>query len=255
MRTKFIAANWKMFTNSTTARDLAGAVVRALGDESRIHVALCPPFPYLAAVAEILRGTPITLGAQNVYPEKEGAFTGEVSPAMLLDVGCRHVIVGHSERRHVLGESDFLINRKVHAALAAGLRVILCVGELLAERQAQRTEQVLDFQVSAGLSGLKAEQLANLVIAYEPVWAIGTGQVATPEQAQTAHAFLRKRIGQLFDEKTAGNLVIQYGGSVKPDNAGALLGLPDVDGALVGGASLKADQFLGIIRAGLPVKA
>ena len=251
MRTKFIAGNWKMFTNTTTARELAGAVVKGLGAESRVHVAVCPPFPYLVAVAEMLRGTPISLGAQNVYAEKEGAFTGEVSPAMLLDVGCRYVILGHSERRHVLGESDAFINRKVHAALTAGLRVILCVGELLAERQAQCTEQVLDTQISQGLAGLMADQFANLVIAYEPVWAIGTGQVATPEQAQAAHAFIRQRVGQLFSDKTAAALVIQYGGSVKPDNAATLLKLPDVDGALVGGASLKADQFLGIVRAGL----
>jgi triosephosphate isomerase len=191
------------------------------------------------------------LGAQNCYVEKEGAFTGEVSPAMLLDVGCKYVIVGHSERRHKLGESDEFINRKVRAALDAGLEVILCVGETIAQREANQTEAVLDRQVTQGLAGLTESQLLRLVIAYEPVWAIGTGKNATPQQAQEAHAFIRRRIGQIFSEISAGSLLIQYGGSVKPDNAASLLGQPDVDGALVGGASLDADQFLAIVRAAL----
>ncbi|HKI33874.1 MAG TPA: triose-phosphate isomerase [Gemmataceae bacterium] len=249
MRKKFIAGNWKMYTTAATARELASAVARGVGAEARVSVAVCPPFPYLIPVAEALRGSSVALGAQNVYPEKEGAFTGEVSPPMLLDVGCRYVIVGHSERRHVLGENDALINRKVHAALAAGLQVILCVGETLREREADRTEAVLETQLSGGLAGLTAERLAPLVIAYEPVWAIGTGKNATPEQAQEAHAFIRRRVGQTFGEKTASALPIQYGGSVKPENAATLLGQPDVDGALVGGASLKADSFLAIVRA------
>ena len=247
-RQKFIAGNWKMFTTAATARQLAAAVARGVAG-SPVRVAVCPPFPYLAAVAEAVGGSPVELGAQNLYPEKEGAFTGEVSPAMLLDVGCRHVILGHSERRHVLGETDAFINRKVLAALAAGLRVILCVGETLAEREGDRTESVLDTQLTGGLAGLSAENLADVVIAYEPVWAIGTGKNATPEQAQQAHAFIRGRIGQRFGEERASALPIQYGGSVKPDNAASLLGQPDVDGALVGGASLKADQFLAIVGA------
>jgi triosephosphate isomerase len=251
MRQKFIAGNWKMYTTAATARELASAIVRGLGSESRVAVAVCPPFPYLIPVAEVLRGSPVALGAQDVYCEKEGAFTGEVSPAMLLDVGCRYVIVGHSERRHVLHETDALINRKVQAALAAGLHVILCVGETLAEREGNRTEAVLDTQLSGGLAGVTADRLANLAIAYEPVWAIGTGRNATPQQAQEAHAFIRRRVGQMFGEKAASALPIQYGGSVKPDNAAALLGQPDVDGALVGGASLKADSFLAIVRAGI----
>jgi triosephosphate isomerase len=249
MRQPFIAGNWKMFTNLASARALAEAVARGLGDEKRIRVAVCPPFPYLAAVADVVRGTAVALGAQNIYPEKEGAFTGEVSPAMLLDVGCRWVILGHSERRHVLGESDAFINRKVHVALEAGLGAIFCVGETLQERESNQTEKVLERQLTAGLQGLTISALGNLVIAYEPVWAIGTGRNASPEQAQEAHAFLRRRFAGLFGEESAQALPIQYGGSVRPDCAAPLLSQPDVDGALVGGASLKADQFLAIVAA------
>jgi triosephosphate isomerase len=250
-RQKFIAGNWKMYTTVASARQLAAAVVQGVGAENRVAVAVCPPFPYLTTVAEVLRGSPVALGAQNVYPEMEGAYTGEVSPAMLLAVGCRYVIVGHSERRHVLGETDAFINRKVQVALAAGLRVILGVGETLQERETNRTEAVLEGQLTGGLAGLTAEQLGPLVLAYEPVWAIGTGRNATPEQAEEVHAFLRRRVGQMFGEEAAAALPIQYGGSVKPENARTLLGQPDVDGALVGGASLKADQFLAIVRAAL----
>ena len=250
-RQKFVAGNWKMFTTTSVARQLAAGVVQGLGQENRVSVAVCPPYPFLAVVAEVLRGSRVTLGAQNVYPEKEGAFTGEVSPGMLLDVGCRHVIIGHSERRHILKETDAFINRKVHAALATGLHVILCIGETLDQREANQTESVLETQLTGGLAGLASDKLGSLVIAYEPVWAIGTGRNATPEQAQQAHAFVRGRIRQMFGEKVASELLIQYGGSVKPDNAASLLGQPDVDGALVGGASLKADQFLAIVRAGI----
>jgi triosephosphate isomerase len=252
MRTRFVAGNWKMHTTAATATQLARAVVAGLGSEDRVLVGLFPPFPYLAAVAECLRGSRVVLGGQNLYPEKEGAFTGEVSPTMLRDVGCTHVIVGHSERRHILGETDAFLNRKVHAALAAGLRVVFCVGETLQQREANQTEAVLDAQTRSGLAGLAAAQLAELVIAYEPVWAIGTGRVATPEQAQQAHAFLRRRIGEIFGEEVAATLPIQYGGSAKPENVVPLLRQPDVDGALVGGASLKADLFLAIVRAALP---
>ncbi len=252
MRKKFVAGNWKMFTNKATARQLAAVVIRGLGEEQRISVAVCPPFPYLPAVAEALLGGSVALGAQNCYHEKEGAFTGEVSPAMLVDVGCRYVILGHSERRHKLGESDAFINRKVHAALGAGLEVILCLGETLQERQTDRTEAVLESQLSGSLSGLDAAALRHVVLAYEPVWAIGTGQNATPQQAQQAHAFIRRQIRQRFGEESASALPIQYGGSVKPENAASLFGQPDVDGGLIGGASLNADHFLAIVRAGLP---
>jgi triosephosphate isomerase len=252
VRKKFVAGNWKMYTDAATAKQLAAGVVQGVGKDDRVTVAVCPPFPYLALVGEVLRGGPVALGAQNAYTEKEGAFTGEVSPWMLADVGCRYVILGHSERRHKLGETDELISRKVHAALAAGLRVILCVGEALEERQADRTEAVLAAQLSGSLAGVEAAALANVVLAYEPVWAIGTGVNATPQQAQEAHAFLRGRAAERFGAAAARDLLIQYGGSVKPDNAASLLHQPDVDGALVGGASLKADQFLAIVRAALP---
>jgi triosephosphate isomerase (TIM) len=246
---KFVAGNWKMFTTAATGKRLASEIVQGLGAEDRVAVAVCPPFPYLSPIAEVLRGSRVALGAQNLYPEKEGAFTGEVSPTMLLDVGCRWVIIGHSERRHKLGESDDFINRKVKAALSAGLQVILCVGETLAERQANRTEAVLTSQLDGSLAEITADNLSRLVVAYEPVWAIGTGQNATPAQAQQAHAFVRREIAGRFGEERARAIPIQYGGSVKPDNAASLMRQPDVDGALVGGASLHAEQFLAIVRA------
>ncbi len=252
MRKKFVAGNWKMFTTAATARQLATAVRHGLGDERRVTVAVCPPAPYLTLVAEALKGSAVALGAQNCYHEKEGAFTGEIGTAMLVDVGCRYVILGHSERRQKLGETDAFINRKVHAALAAGLDVILCLGETLEERQSQRTETVLQTQLNGSLAGLDAAQLRHVVLAYEPVWAIGTGQNATPEQAQQVHAFLRGQIRQRFGEEAASALPIQYGGSVKPDNAASLFGQADVDGGLIGGASLNADHFLAIVRAALP---
>jgi triosephosphate isomerase len=251
MRKPFVAGNWKMFTNSTTARALATAIVQGLGSENRVGVALCPPFPYLSAVAEVLRGSPVALGAQNCYHEKEGAFTGEVSPAMLVDVGCKYVILGHSERRHKLGESDAFINKKVHAALAAGLHVILCVGETLEEREANRTESVLQAQPHGSLAGVTAEQLPRIIIAYEPVWAIGTGKNATPEQAQEAHDYIRRRAAARFGAAAAQSLLILYGGSVKRENAASLMKQPDVDGGLIGGASLQAESFLEIVRAAL----
>jgi triosephosphate isomerase len=247
MRTKFIAGNWKMFTNAASARQLATAIVQGVGPKTKAHVAVCPPFPYLAAVADMVRGSPVALGAQNCYHQKEGAFTGEVSPAMLTDVGCRYVILGHSERRHVLGETDEFINRKVKAALDAGLQVILCIGETLQERQGNQMEAVFYRQIGGSLADITAEQMAKIVLAYEPVWAIGTGQVATPEQAQSAHRWIREHMGQLWSPSVAEALTIQYGGSVKAENVASLLSQPDVDGALVGGASLKADQFLTIV--------
>jgi triosephosphate isomerase len=251
MRKKLIAGNWKMYTTTATARELASAVARGLGGETRVTVAVCPPFPYLIPVAEALRGSNVALGAQNVSGERDGAFTGEVSAPMLLDVGCRYVIVGHSERRHILHENDLLINRKVQAALGAGLHVILCVGETLDERDGNRTQAVLERQLSGGLAGLSADRIAGLVVAYEPVWAIGTGNNANPDQVQEAHYFIRQRVERMFGEKPAAALPIQYGGSVKPENAASLLGLPDVDGALVGGASLKAESFLAIAKAAI----
>jgi len=249
LRQKAVVGNWKMYTNAAEAKRLAKAVVDGMGAEERVSVTLCPPFPYLALVAEILKGSRVALGAQNLYPEKEGAFTGEVSPTMLLDLGCKYVILGHSERRYKLGESDAFINQKVRVALAAGLDVILCVGETLEQRNANQTEALLDRQLTQGLDGVSPDTLTRLSIAYEPVWAIGNLEHhATPQQAQEAHAVIRRRFGQMFGEKSVQTLVIQYGGSVKPDNAAALLCRDGVDGALIGGASLIADQFLAIVR-------
>jgi triosephosphate isomerase len=252
MRKPFVAGNWKMYTTASAARELASGVRDGLAGDDRVTVAVCPPFPYLGVVAEALRGSRVGLGAQNLYPEKEGAFTGEVSPTMLVDAGCRYVILGHSERRHKLGETDAFINRKVHAALMAGLTAILCVGETLEEREGNRTEAVLETQLTGSLAGITAQALGQVVVAYEPVWAIGTGRNATPDQAQQAHAFIRGQIAKMYGEEAARALPIQYGGSVKPENAASLLGQPDVDGALVGGASLKADQFLAIVAAAVP---
>jgi triosephosphate isomerase (TIM) len=237
-----------MYTTLAQAKELASAVAKGL-TSVKVTVAVCPPFPWLPAVAEVLKGSRVALGAQDCHYEKEGAFTGSVSPQMLLDAGCKFVIVGHSERRHGLNEGDELLNKKAKAALAAGLEVIFCIGELLAEREANRTESVLHRQLTAGLAGLTPAQMAKLVVAYEPVWAIGTGKVATDQQAQDAHAFVRKTVAGMFGQPVADGLVIQYGGSVKPDNAAGLLAQPDVDGALVGGASLKADSFLAIVKA------
>jgi triosephosphate isomerase len=243
-----------MHTTAAMSCQLASAVVRGLGGGARVQVAVCPPFPYLVLVGDVVRGSPVALGAQNLYPEKEGAFTGEVSPSMLVDVSCKYVILGHSERRRKpeFAESDALINRKIHAALAVGLHPILCLGETLEERQAGQTEAVLQAQLVGSLAGLDPSCMERVVLAYEPVWAIGTGHSATPDQAQQVHAFLRRWIRAMFDQETAAALLIQDGGSVKPDNAAALLRQPDVDGALVGGASLNADQFLAIVRAAVP---
>jgi len=216
---------------------------------SSVDVAVIPPFVYLPAVGAAVSSSGVALGAQDVYFEAKGAFTGEISAAMLKDVGCTYVLCGHSERRHVLGESDELINKKVAASISGGLLPILCVGELLAERDASQTEQVVERQTRAGLAGLSAEKTGAVTIAYEPVWAIGTGRTATREQAQEVHAFIRKLLARMYDKSVAQDMRILYGGSVKADNAEELMGQPDVDGCLVGGASLKADDFVQIIEA------
>jgi triosephosphate isomerase len=251
MRQRLIVGNWKMFTTAATARRLAADVVRGLGPEPRVRVALCPPTPYLGVVGEVLSGTAVALGAQNVYPETEGAFTGETGIGMLLDLGCRYVIVGHSERRHKLGEDDRFVNRKVKAALAAGLEVIACVGETPEQRRGRETRNCLECQLAGALAGLTPEQVRHVVVAYEPVWAIGTGVNATPEQAQEAAAEIRELVQERFGEGSARALLILDGGSVNPANAATLMHLPDVDGGLIGHASLEADQFLGIVRSAL----
>ena len=250
-RKLFIAANWKMNTNRSSAVLLARNLMDELCQIDQIDLAVCPPFVYIPAVAEVLSGTVIAVGAQDVFYENEGAFTGEVSAAMLKDVGCRYVIIGHSERRHVIGESDELINRKVLKALSDGLDVIFCVGELLAEREANKTDDVVRRQVSVGLEGVSADAMSHVTIAYEPVWAIGTGKVATPQRAQDVHAMIRSLIEKRYNRGIAQAVRIQYGGSVKPQNAREILAQPDVDGALVGGAALKAADFAGIVKAGL----
>jgi triosephosphate isomerase len=249
-RPYLVAGNWKMNLTRESAQKLAAAIAAAAPrDESGVEVLVCPPFPYLECVANVLRGSGVRLGAQNMYHEPPGAFTGEVAAEMLVDLGCRYVLVGHSERRHILGETDQQINRKVAAALAKGLKVVLCVGELLSEREAGKTESVLDTQIETGLAGVDAAAMKNVVIAYEPVWAIGTGVVATTEQAESAHRHLRNRLADCYNSGTAAQTRILYGGSVKADNAAALLEQPDIDGALVGGASLKSDSFVPIIEA------
>ena len=253
VRRLFIAGNWKMNLSGAQCAELARDLAVGLGSDCPVDVAVCPPCVYLSVVGAALDGSAIRLGAQNVYFESNGAFTGQISPAMLLDIGCEYVIIGHSETRHTIEphEDDVLINRKVLAALAAGLKVILCIGETLDQREQGRTEAVLDTQLTGGLANLPAGSAEIITIAYEPVWAIGTGQTATTEQAQQAHAFVRARLAELVDPAAAGEIRIQYGGSVKPSNAADLLAQPDVDGALIGGASLKAKDFLEIIKAAL----
>ncbi|MDP6447778.1 MAG: triose-phosphate isomerase, partial [Pirellulaceae bacterium] len=211
--------------------------------------AVCPPSTYLASVADAVSGSPVAVGAQNMYHETDGAFTGELSAAMLLDVGCRCVVLGHSERRHVLGESNQEVNAKVLAALTAGLTPIVCVGETLAQREAEQTTDVVAEQFYGSLAGVNADQAVATVIAYEPVWAIGTGKVASPDQAEAVHSDLRKILQNQYNAEVADQIRIQYGGSVKPANARDLLSQPNIDGALVGGASLEPDSFLGIIQA------
>jgi triosephosphate isomerase len=247
MRRPFIAGNWKMNTNRASAVALAEAVAKAAASVDGADMAVCPPSCYLDAVGKARAGSKVLLGAQNMYHEKDGAFTGELSAAMLRDLGCTYVILGHSERRHILGETDEAINKKVHAALAAGLIPIVCVGELLSEREAGQTMAVIQRQFDGSLAGVSPDDMKKIVIAYEPVWAIGTGKVATPQQAEEVHLALRKIIAERYNGSIADVVRMQYGGSVKPDNAAELLGQADIDGALVGGASLKVDQFLGIV--------
>lgn len=233
-----------------TATALAKGVAESVGENPEVDVVLCPPSTYLSAVGTAVEGTPVGLGAQNLYAAQDGAFTGEVNAAMLTDVGCGYVILGHSERRALLGETDQQISEKLHSALAGNLTPIVCVGETLEDRESGQTEQVVETQVRGSLAGLDAGQAASIVLAYEPVWAIGTGKTATPEQAEEVHAFIRKLLGEIFSAEIAGQIRIQYGGSVKPNNATELLGQPNIDGALVGGASLKVEDFAGIIHAG-----
>jgi triosephosphate isomerase len=251
MRKPFIAGNWKMNTDSHSSVSLAKSIVHETQETAghNVAVAVCPPFVYLQAVANVLSATSVALGAQDVYIEPKGAFTGEVSASMLKDIGCTYAICGHSERRHIIGETDELVNKKVLATIAGGLLPIFCVGELLEERKASQTEAVVSRQVRKGLSGLSVAKASAVTIAYEPVWAIGTGLTATPQQAQEAHSFIRKLISEMYGEELSKEIRILYGGSVKPDNAAELMNQKDVNGLLVGGASLNVEDFVAIVRA------
>jgi triosephosphate isomerase len=250
MRKKFIAGNWKMNLTQSGATELAAGLVAKLANDTTVEVAICPSFGFLAGVAETLASSHISLGAQNLYPAESGAYTGELNAEMLLDLGCEYVILGHSERRHLpeLDESSDFINLKMKSAIAAGLKPILCVGELLEEREAGRTTAVVEQQLTNSLADITAEQIELTTIAYEPVWAIGTGKVASPEQAEEVHGSIRAWLRNRFDELVADTTRIQYGGSVKPENARELLSQPNIDGALVGGAALSTDSFTGIIE-------
>jgi triosephosphate isomerase len=250
-RKPYVGGNWKMNTNRTTAAELTRAVADGLARVDNVEVAVFPPFPYLLLVRAILRdrSSSIKLGAQDVYHRPDGPYTGEVSIEMLKDCGCSVVICGHSERRHVVGEADELINLKVRAVLESGLECILCVGETLDQRNAGHTDPVNQRQVRTGLADVPGDHIERLTIAYEPVWAIGTGKTATPQDAQDVHAKIRRLITNLYGDDTAQRVRILYGGSVKPSNAGELFIQPDIDGGLIGGASLKALDFVGIVRA------
>ena len=245
-RTKLVAGNWKMHKTLMEARELAREIVQGVGPKTRAEVVLAPPYTALAAVAAELKGSPVKLAAQDTFWEEKGAYTGAIAPGMLVDVGCTYVIVGHSERRQHFGDTNETVNRKVMAALAAGLKPIVCVGETLEQREAGQTFTVVETQVRQGLAGFTASERERLVVAYEPVWAIGTGKTATPQQAQEVHRLIRDLLAEILGTEA---LRILYGGSVTPDNARSLMAEPDLDGALVGGASLKASSFLGIIAA------
>ena len=248
MRRPLIAGNWKMHTTVNEAEQLAAAVARAAEGQADRDVMIAPPYTALAAVGKVLSHTNVKLAAQNVHWQETGPFTGEISAIMLKDVGCTMAIVGHSERRHVFGETDFMINRRTIGALQNTIIPVFCIGEMLKQRETGQTMQVLEDQVRAGLAGVELSSGDQLVIAYEPVWAIGTGKTATEEQAQETHAFIRNLLEDMYEKSIAAQIRILYGGSVKPENIDILMQQPDIDGALVGGAALKAESFERIIR-------
>lgn len=250
MRTQIIAGNWKMHTTLAEASVLVEGLKKALAaTTTNRQVVVCPPFTGLSTVTDLVADTDIAVGAQNMYFEEKGAFTGEVSPVMLSDIGCEYVILGHSERRQYFGETDETVNKKIKTALRFAMTPIVCVGESLEQREADETEAFITTQIDAGLAGLTADEVKTIVIAYEPIWAIGTGRTATSAQAEEVCAFIRKRIATLFGADAADCVRVLYGGSVKGSNAAELLAEADIDGALVGGASLKADDFMAIITA------
>jgi triosephosphate isomerase len=247
MRKKVIAGNWKMNKTLNESQELVSKIINGLGKDQKCTVIVCPPFTSLNDVYSLIKNTPVKLGAQNMHYEESGAYTGEISADMLKSVGCEYVILGHSERRAIFKETDETINKKIKAAISKKLKVIFCIGELLEQREKGITMDVISSQLTKGLDGISAENLSEIIIAYEPVWAIGTGKTATPQQAQEVHSFIRKLLAEKYSSLIAQEIIIQYGGSVKPDNAGELLAQKDIDGALVGGACLKPESFLGII--------
>ena len=247
-RTPFIAGNWKMYKTSSEAAETAGQLASLVADTTEVDIMIAPAFTALDAVSKVIEGSRVSLGAQNLYWENEGAYTGEVSAAMLVSVGCRYVIIGHSERRQYFGETDATVNQKIGAAINANLIPVVCVGETAEERDSGQTFSVLDKQVKKGLDSYFAKDLESLVIAYEPVWAIGTGKTATRDQAQEAHQYIRSLLENLFGDTLCQYVRILYGGSVKPENIGELMQMPDIDGALVGGASLSAESFSKIVQ-------
>ncbi len=247
-RLPFMAGNWKMNKTTGEAIDLVRELKAAISGVKGVEVAVAPPFTALYAVCKELEGSSIRLAAQNLYWEEKGAFTGEVSPLMLKEVGCHYVIIGHSERRQFFGETDETVNRRIKAALAQGLKVIFCIGEILKEREEGKTFSVIERQVEDGLKNLSDKEMKNIVIAYEPIWAIGTGKTATPGQAEEVHRFIRGKIEKLYSQEVSEEIRIQYGGSVTPENIKGLMEQANIDGALVGGASLKAESFSKIVR-------
>tara|TARA_R110002073_G_scaffold118918_1_gene258812 strand:- start:751906 stop:752682 length:777 start_codon:yes stop_codon:yes gene_type:complete len=248
-RKPFVGGNWKMNTNATEGSSLIGGILSGLGTDA-VDVVVYPPFVYLRDLSSKARGSNIQVGAQDCRQEPNGAFTGEVSIDMLKDCGVESILTGHSERRHVIGESNELVNLKTKAAIAGGIQAVLCIGETLDQREDGKTDSVNESQIRSGLEGVSKTDLSMVVIAYEPVWAIGTGKTATPEDAQNAHAAIRELLANMYDQDAADAMRIIYGGSMKPGNANELMAMPDIDGGLIGGAALKAEDFLAIIDAG-----
>ena len=248
MRTPVIAGNWKMNKTVAEAVALASEIKEKVAGVENVKIIVCPVFTAVKSVADVLKGSNVKVGAQDMYWETSGAFTGEVSGEMLLEAGAEYVIIGHSERRQYFGETNETVNKKLKKALSIGLKPIVCIGETLADRESGATEAVVEKQVREGFVGLTAEEMKGTIIAYEPVWAIGTGKTATAEQAEAVHAFVRNLVAQLWDKETADAVVIQYGGSMKPENVASLLAQPDIDGGLIGGAALKADSFEKLVK-------
>ncbi|MBE0479315.1 triose-phosphate isomerase [Candidatus Aerophobetes bacterium] len=250
MRKSIMGGNWKMNKSLQEATEFTKKLISELGTYRDVETVIFPPFPYLKMISSLLGETDVALGAQNMFWEEKGAYTGEVSPLMLMDVGCRYVILGHSERRQYFGETDEGINKKIKAALKFQLTPLVCVGEKLEERKKGLAKEIVKSQLTKCFTGINSSEVPQIVIAYEPVWAIGTGETATPKQAQDMHQFIREILQEIFDKKTANLVRVQYGGSVKPDNIKELMQEPDIDGALVGGASLDVDSFIKIVKYG-----